>query len=397
MRESADAQFCRRPEHQVLILALSHKKGAEAELRTALSQGLDYRLLLQGALRHNIFPSFYRRLVEVGLEQANAEYFHRMRELYRQNARRNLSIVGELLKIMALLEGQGIEAIPFKGPVLAALAYGDPSLRQFEDLDILVSRKNIEKVRDLLVGKGYQLRYSFTKKMERLHLEYGVELTFEHPRWTMLDVHWRFAADYLGGGLDPEKALARRMPVQILGKAVFTLHAEDNLLLLCQHGTTHSWLTLSTVSDVAQLIHSKQCWDWPRVLKRANDLGLRRQTLLGLSLAQEHLGAPVAPEVIEEADADPSVVGVRRWVAQNLWARNGEFLGFLEQTSFYLKTRDSFKDKVRHLWCRLAIPSMEDWRWAPLPDPLYTLYYVIRPLRLGFQGLIIPACRCLIK
>jgi Uncharacterised nucleotidyltransferase len=277
------------------------------------------------------------------------------------------------------------------------VAYGDIAFRQFVDLDILVSRKDIGKVKDLLLSQGYTSRYSLTKKQERLHLKYSVEFTFEHPRRIMLDVHWRFAADYLGGGLDLEEALAKRVPVQILGKTVYTLDPEDNLLMLCQHGTFHSWSILSTVSDVAHLVHSQNSWNWSRVLQRAKDTGLRRQTLLGLSLARDLLGAPVPPQLIKEAEADPGVVAIRRWMAQNIWPRNGGDLGFLEQTWFYLQTRDCWKDKLRHIWCRLAIPTVEDWRWAPLPDSLYVLYYLIRPLRLGFQGLIIPVWRRLIK
>ncbi len=100
---------------------------------------------------------------------------------------------------------------------------------------------------------------------------------------------------------------------------------------------------------------------------------------------------------MEEADQDPSVVSVCRWVAQNLRLRNGEEWGFLEQTSFYLQTRDSIRDRFRYVWCHLAIPTVEDWRWVSLPDSLYGLYFVIRPLRLAFQGLIMPAWRCLRK
>jgi hypothetical protein len=386
-----------RPEYEVLLHSLSQAQHELTRLSGALSGVADWDYLLQGALKHGVFPSLYRRLTDTCPEAVPPKVLAAWRRLYQVHARRNLRLTGELLKALALFESQGISAIPLKGPVLAQTAYGDPTLRQFADLDILVSRADIEKVRELLVAGGYRLPQSLTGKQERLHLKHSVEFTFENSRRTILDVHWRFVADYLGGGLDPQEALARRAPLQILGKTVYTLDPEDNLLMVCQHGTLDSWATLSAVSDVAHLIHSQNSWNWPRLLQRAKEARLRRQALLGLSLAQELLGAPAPPEVMEEADADPSVVAVRRWVAQNLWARNGEDLGFLKQTSFYLQTQDSFQDQVRHVWCRLAIPTLEDWRWVSLPDSLYGLYFVIRPLRLAFQGLIRPAWRCLRK
>ena len=386
-----------RPEYKVLLHSLSQAQDGDTRLRAALSRMVDWDYLFQDALKHGVFPSLYRRLADTCPEAAPPEVLAAWCRLYLVHARRNLRITGELLQVLALLESQGISAIPLKGPVLAQRAYGDLTLRRFVDLDILVSRADMEKVRELLVAWGYRLRQTLTGKQERQHLKHSVEFTFENWWRTILDVHWRFAADYLGGGLDPEEALARRVPLQILGKTVYTLHPGDNLLLLCQHGTLHSWATLSTVSDVAHLIHSQNSWNWPQVLQRAKDSRMRRQALLGISLARELLGAPAPPEVMEEADADPSVGAVRRWVAQNLWVRKGEDLGFLKQTSFYLQTQDSFKDKVRHVGCRLAIPTSEDWRWVSLPDALYGLYFVIRPLRLAFQGLIIPVWRCFRK
>ncbi len=385
------------PEYEVLLRSLSQAPDGETRLSAALSGVGDWDYLFQAALQHGVFPSLYRRLADTCPEAAPPEVLAAWRRLYQGHARRNLRLTGELLQVLALFASQGISAIPLKGPVLAETAYGDTSLRQFADLDILVSRKDIGKVKELLLSQGYRPRYTLTQKQERLHLHYANEFTFEHPRRTILDVHWRFAADYLGGGLDPEEALARRAPVQILGQTVSTLHPEDNLLLLCQHGTFHSWSSLSTVSDVARLIQARHDWHWPRVLQRAEDAGSRRQALLGLSLARELIRAPVPPEVRAEADADRGVVALRGWVTQNLWVRNGEDLGFLEQTSFYLRTLDSFQDRARHVWCRLAIPTVEDWRWVPLPDSLYGLYFVIRPLRLALKGLITPAWRRLRK
>jgi hypothetical protein len=126
------------------------------------------------------------------------------------------------------------------------------------------------------------------------------------------------------------------------------------------------------------------------VLFRAKKYGLLRQSLLGLSLAQGMLGAPVPASIIREAWADPAVAAVRRTVVQNMWPRKGDDLGFFEKTSLYLHTRDGLKDKLRHVWFRLAIPTAEDWRWVSLPDSVYWLYYGLRPLRLGLQGLGLP-------
>jgi len=62
-----------------------------------------------------------------------------------------------LLKVLDLLTGSGVEAIPFKGPVLAVQAYGDLLMRSFVDLDILIHAKDLSRVSKILIDQGYIL------------------------------------------------------------------------------------------------------------------------------------------------------------------------------------------------------------------------------------------------
>jgi hypothetical protein len=382
-------------EHEALIRGLGLQADAATTqgLRGALAQVTDWEYLLKTALDHGVFPCLYRRVADFCPEAAPPDFLNQLRNLYKAHARRNLKLTTELIRVLNLLASHGITAVAYKGPVLAAVAYGDIALRQFVDLDILVSRQDSERVRDLLTSKGYRLYHCFTKKQGRVHLTRSTDFTFSHPQHTRLDVHWRFAADYLGGGPDADAALERRVTRKLEGKTVYCLGPEDMLLTLCLHGTSHFWSQLSMVNDVAHLIGARAAWDWQGLLQRSGEFGMRRQVLLGLSLARELLAAPVPPEVLQQADADPGVVGLRRQVRKNLFARSETDLGLVEQTSFYLQTRDCFRDKLAHVWSRMAIPTVEDWRWVPLPDACYWLYYALRPLRLGLEGLVLPLIR----
>jgi hypothetical protein len=150
------------------------------------------------------------------------------------------------------------------------------------------------------------------------------------------------------------------------------------------------WSKLGLINDLAHLIKVQNRWDWPALLNRAQELGMRRQVLLGLSLAHNLLRAPVPGEITRQADADPNITALTRQVSKNILVLKEEDLGLIAVTAFYLRTRDRFKDKLTHVAVRLAVPTVEDWLRVPLPDSLYWLYYVIRPLRLGLQGLALP-------
>jgi len=61
----------------------------------------------------------------------------------------------ELAAIAGLLDGHGVECVPYKGPTLALRAYGDLAMREFGDLDLLVRARDVLKAKSVLMGRGY--------------------------------------------------------------------------------------------------------------------------------------------------------------------------------------------------------------------------------------------------
>jgi hypothetical protein len=51
---------------------------------------------------------------------------------------------------------------------------------------------------------------------------------------------------------------------------------------------------------------------------------------------------------------------------------------------FNLRARDRAADRARYVARWLFAPTPEDWRWSDLPDALFPLYHVLRPVRLLF-------------
>ena len=201
-------------------------------------------------------------------------------------------MTAQLLKILGKLDARGIPAIPFKGPALAEAAYGDVAMRQFADLDVLVREKDVRAVKELLVAEGFEAARAMTDRQERSHLRRTCELSFSRPgSGIVLDVHWRFAADYMAPAADSRGAFDRHVVGRLQGCPVRALAPDDLLLFLCLHGTFHLWDALGQVSDVARFIESRDGWDWPRLRERAEKFRLSRMLLLGASLARELLGA----------------------------------------------------------------------------------------------------------
>jgi hypothetical protein len=385
MVSGLNTEFFSQPEQQILLYSVTNKHFNEtAIIRERLRQVTDWDYLLNAALQHAVFPSFYLKVVKSYLEMVPPKFLDKARSLYLTLGQRNMRITSELLGLLEALESQEIPVIPFRGPTLAALAYGDVTLRQFMDLDILVHPQDISKVKDFLQSFGYRLAYRLTEKQERIHLHRTCEFTFIHSHRTMLDIHWRFAADYMGTSLNPESMFARAVLINLQGKRVYSLALDDLLLVLCAHGVFHGWSNLAMVTDVARLVEAQETWDWAGLVRQAGKLGMRRSLALGLSLASELLAAPVPEGILEEAERDPAIPALRSQAKKNLFADPRGSL-VLAASWFHLRTKERLKDKLDYLRIRALIPTVEDWQWVYLPDRLYWVYFLLRPLRIASQ------------
>ncbi len=120
---------------------------------------LDWDALLGGAARHAVAPLLDRQLLTVAADVIPANQISRMNEANRVNTLRCLQLTAALVEILRLFQAEGIAALPYKGPILAAQAYGDLSMRQFDDIDIVVPQREMAKAQEIMLGLGYTAKF----------------------------------------------------------------------------------------------------------------------------------------------------------------------------------------------------------------------------------------------
>ena len=374
-----------RPENELLTCvarpALEVKQ--RERVRLLLRNDLDWGYLTAMAHRHSVIPLLYYHVNAVCPEAVPSQVLSQLRHRNDENTRQSLLLTGELLKLMDLLKAQGIQAIPFKGPTLALRAYGDVALRQFGDLDILVHKGDVFKVKELLAGEGFKPTPELTRTQEAAMLRFDCAYNFGNEKNVLFDVHWNFAAPYFSFEFDVERLWERLEPITISGHQLSGLSPEDLLLALCLHGSTHFWERLGWIGDVAGLIERRREIDWQLVLNNATRQGSRRILSLGLSLASELLEAPVPLEVLRTVQKDPVVRLLAEQVQQRLFAQDLPVSGILDGALLQLRMRERKRDKLRSSLRLAATPRVYDWMFLPLPDRLFLLYYLLRPLRLA--------------
>jgi hypothetical protein len=290
---------------------------------------------------------------------------------------RGMRLTGELVRLLEAFRNRGIQALPFKGPLLAAQLYGDRALREFSDLDILVRTAARERAIATLVEMGYH------------NPDYGDRvLWFEEPNGERVmtrpdtgltvDLHWDLLPD-IWDRLRTRTVEGREVPV---------MGGEDLLLYLCTHGSRHRWTSLSLVCDVAQFLRVEAAIRWDEVERRARAAGSRRMLHLGLLLAHRLLQAPVPPELLAAANRDPVVRSLAAGAREALF---GQSRGPVARLWFDLRVGQSWPDRCRCVALRFLSLVVLDRRKLSIGRRWSVLYYLLHPLRvLLWRG---HACR----
>ena len=384
------------PEHELLVL-LARTRGAEAHrerARELVGRGVDWAGALMAALDHGVMPLLHRNFFVLGPGAAPDSFVRDLRALYLANEYRNLSLTSELVRMLGAFDAGGVPVVAYGGPLLAAAGYGDVALRQTSRLDVLVGHADLGRAAALLAGAGYVLRDRLTPRQAREEARNDGRLAFALADPDVaLDLHVRFAPLSLAGAPDPRLALENRRREPFGGTVVPSLDPDDALLVLAVEGTLAGWRKLVTVCDAAELLASRNAWEWPGLLDRARSEGSLRMLLLAVSLAARVLAAPVPAEVLALADRKPDVVELRRRVVDRLFDPTGTPRSRIAALSFESRALDRARSRFAHAWRRALVPAADDWRWLRLPDALYPLYYAVRPVRLAWVGLTAARAR----
>lgn len=365
----------------VLLCARSELSGAaQARMReVAGGAGFNWMVAARQAVQHGIGPRMYRHLRGSDQVVAPADVVHGLRQAHAAAAANNLARLAEFRAVMDLFDQASLPALPYKGPVLAVEIYGDPTLREFSDLDFLVERADLERARQLLRARGYTRGHDLSPVQEAALLRTGHEDSLCRNDGAVIDLHWQVAKNMFGVRLEAGALRERARTTRVAGRSVPTLSREDLLLVLCVHGSTHAWERLTWICDLAEAVRRSPDLDWQMLRTRAEALRAGRILRLGLHLAHDLLEAPLPGEVEDWIRGDRRIGSLAGRVRRSLFSAEGA----AHYLPMQFGLRERFSDRVRLAYSSLFTPTQDDWAHVQIPDRLYSLYYLMRPLRLA--------------
>ena len=379
------------PELNFLLLCACSEPNniRQDRINKAADLSLNWDLIYELSLQHRMFPLIYKNIKGIIPDCAPGNIVNRFRNIYFENATKNLYFFAFLIKIIDLLKGNDIYLVPFKGPILAHDLYRELGLRQFSDLDILVSKKDAVKAWGILINYGFEPELNLNENQKRKYIESEDHIALS-KRKICIELHWEISGIYISRPLILEEVSKRLEKIIIDNREFANLSPEHLLVYLCIHGSKHGWENLEPVCCVAELLKTKKNIDWGAIEEIVSKWQCKKMLELGLYLSWELLNAPVPDNILSKIKEDDIVASLGKEVAlcmfkaivnSNIRDTTGRF------ASFHIRIRDSFWDKMRYAFRLVFRPTDKEWLYYPVPASLSCLHYFLRPFRLLTAGL----------
>ena len=354
-------------------------------LRQILAEPINWQNLMLLAARHHVESLLYHHLTGAFGRLIPDETLASLMDVMRIDARRNLILAGNLMYLRNRFERAGLQVIPYKGPALASLAYGNFTLRSSEDLDFILPQDQVMQAYEVLATAGYWSGLNPKVARDARFLASGQPGQYcffsESPR-ALVELHTEKTMRYFPVPIDWDQVQGRLQTISVGGVDLRTFSVEDTLVLLSVHGAKHFWSRLGWICDIAEITQVPRGVDWNLAENVAERLGCRRMLLLGLSLATDVLDASLPAEIRMKIDGDRGVAALNRDVKSALFGANPGSRSLPGRLRFRVQSHERMATSLRQLARTATRPTEDDFRAVALPEWAWLLYRVVRPFRL---------------
>jgi hypothetical protein len=352
------------------------------KLPALFSGELDWTTLLGAATAHGVLPLLTNNLLSACREALPANWHAQMRRHFEETAQRNLYLTAEMSRLANLFRSEGMVAVPYKGPLLAAQAYGDLALRQFTDLDFAIRQRDLPKAAALLIANGFKPAFGAIAPDEGTRPTHS-EYQFVRPAGNVIvEMQTEVTLRYFPQRLDFDALESRLTSVSIAGGEIFSFSPEDTLILLAVHGAKHFWERLLWIADIAELSQAAPGMDWPVVFSRAEEMGVSRMVNLALYVAHRMLEAPLPDDVLDRVMRDAVAKKLGDQICEQFSMNASAQLPVFARFRFRVASRDSFWAGLRFAMRLATSPTEPDRAAVPLPEKFSGMRRWLRPVLL---------------
>jgi putative nucleotidyltransferase-like protein len=349
-------------------------------LQELLGGGVDGDALLQLAEEHGVTGLLAARLQDVNCEGLPVPWREKLRSRMRAQHLFTLGLTAELFRILESFSSFHLEVVLVKGPALSLLAYGDPAMRGYVDLDLFVRHKDILSATRQMIALGFEPSISIEAiESEKIPGEY----VFRRPgTQCIIELHTERSFRYYPRALPLGGLFARKRYLALDGREVPVFSLEDDFVMNGIHGAKDFWERLMWVADIAAIVAHHPELDWQRARQYAADVGALRMFFLALQLAEDLLGAPMPAPLAADVARDASVRRLSQQVAAWLPQAGYATPALWKRAAFRMSTGGGGFAGAAYLLRLSLSPTEDDWQKGPENGCSWLWGVLRRPLRL---------------
>jgi hypothetical protein len=362
---------------------------AVGRLKNLRQEDVDWHLLLEAADLHGLIPLLFLNLKRFCSQSAPPDVMEHLKVQFFGHSRRSLKMVDELKVVLRKLDSNGIVAVLFKGPHLAERYYKDLLLRTFCDLDLWVRQSDVAAAQQCLEQLGYKAcawrntelgaKFMQSAMFRRLCFEYAY-MKGSGSENNYIDLHWKV----LPPDLFPisEEQLQKHVRKSILwGVEVAHFTDEMTLLLVCVHGCKHSWSQVSWIVDAAKIIEQGEI-DWTNLLNLADQIGAQKMLLSGLFLANQVTNIDLPAQVVERLSNSNAAASCREISERFRVNPAAPDWKEMKKWLYFFQLQSGWFNRLSFVVQKCTRPTLDEWLRLALPQQLYPVYYLLRPVNL---------------
>jgi hypothetical protein len=315
----------------------------------------DWTRLVEKARQEGVSAVLFHNITKHHLEDLIPQQsYPDLSNHYHANLKRNMSIIGELRKVLAAFQQAGIPCIVLKGIALAELVYPSIGMRGMSDVDILVKKEDLFTVDEHLSSLGYASADSTVTKAIHNPVGYLASLEYRKNACPLnLHVHWHTVNTSVPATMFVEQIDINRLWEHSAVTGVADSHAlmlrpEHMIIYLCEHALRvgHSFDRLILVCDIFFTIKAfEKIIDWDFIVEESRRFNLSRFIYFSLSIVKHYTSLEIADGCIAKLRPPDITLGEKLFLRLQLDNRR------LRGSSYfiYLAMNRGLPDKIRFI------------------------------------------------
>jgi hypothetical protein len=371
------------------------------ELNNLLDQaGVNFPEIALHSRLHRIRPVVFRILLQANCPE---NFKARLKTELHSITLNNFSIAKETERIIQSLAQLGVSALPYKGVAYSKQFYGDISMRESSDIDLVLEPDQLEKTFSFFEKDGYSmfLGEDVRRNSLKAFMEQNKDLCFdkktkEGPGFHV-ELHWEVTHPrYLAPKHLNQFDRTNTRLEKIIAEDHYFLNPAEHIRAICLHHMVHDGIEyIKTLIDLAQGIKEHDSiGDRLLLQKKIQEMNAHYEMGAILLSIENLFGIPsnysieytTASQKASEHILDYNLSStVGKYQRHRIFSLINHYRRTVKNRIIFIRNQREKNIFIKQYWANVLSPQQAELEWVKLPRFLYFLYFIIRPVRIALR------------